>query len=859
MKSSLKKENTMMHQKQYDWLNGNWILITVLMCALFVGGSLSAHSQWPHGRRFARYSLDPTYGLPLPKVPVHAFGNPPAWIWASTVGNHQSVYLYKTLMLQSLPDHPMVYVTADNYFTLYINGKKVTAHLSNVLGWSHARRINISRFLRIGPNEFAIKATNDGGPAGVILWLISAGKTLLKTDRSWQVCQQPGNNWPGHPTGKQWHPATVEAVYGTGPWADAVHPWPTHASYLVHLYFQPERVTVIHDRRAFSGLHTLARVLTAKNAAALRPEYRGCSKLAPACRVRLLIHPGRHAPQFVHTKNVINQPILVLTSADKAPELLLSFGQEVAGRIQVRGTGGTVIIGTGESRGEALHCPWGGVHPLPLKSGRTESTPYSAFRYATVQFLGHGPIHLNGLRLDFKYYPVKYRGAFACSDPLLTRIWYTGAYTAHLCMQEQIWDGPKRDRALWMGDLQISGQTINNVFLDHFLMKLSMTQVRLQAQGGRPADALPISYVNNLPGYSNAWICGLADFYRHTGDLKYIQSQHQLLLSMLRYMKLGFNNKNLFVNKLKAGWNFVDWAPQLIAAPDTPQANIATDLYTCWGVRRAVFLLKVMGDSVHAAKYVAWERQLIAAARQYLANPQTHTFTNIRQVNAMAIDSHVADARQKRAIYARILGPQDPSWKQVATPYYNNFVIFALSHLGHYRQALNFIRYYWGGMIHEGATTFWEKYDPSWPKKHFHLYLDNNGTPESNPGWNYLISLCHGWSSGVTNWLTDYTLGVQPLSGGFSRVSIAPHLCGLHWVMGRVPTPHGLIVLKVNKISGHEKLAVTLPESVHATIVLPGSSVTVNGKAVKADRRPGNRCGLDLHKAGHYVIISSGG
>ncbi|MGC9261707.1 MAG: alpha-L-rhamnosidase C-terminal domain-containing protein, partial [Phycisphaerae bacterium] len=774
-------------------------------------------------------------GLPLPEAHAHPLGKPPAWIWASTVGNHQSVYLYKTLTLKSLPVKPVVYVTADNYFTLYINGQKVTAHLSNVLGWSHARRINISRYLRIGSNEFAIKATNDGGPAGAILWLISGGKTLLKTDGSWRVSQRPGKNWPGNPTGKQWLPATVEAVYGTGPWARAVHPWPGHSSYLFHLYFQPQRVTVIRGAAAFSGLHTVARMLTKEDAATLRPGYRGSSKLAPARRIRLLIHPS-NPPQLLPTKSVINQPILVVPAGNKSPELLLSFGQEVAGRIQVRGSGGTVIIGTGESRGEALHCPWGGVHPLPMQAGQTESTPYSAFRYATVQFLGHGPIKLNRLRLDFKYYPVKYRGAFACSDPLLTKIWYTGAYTAHLCMQEQIWDGPKRDRGLWMGDLQITGQTINNVFLDHFLMELSMTQVRLQSQGGRPADALPISYINTLPGYSNAWICGLADFYRHTGALKYIQSQHQLLLSMLRYMKLGFNKKNLFVNKLKANWNFVDWAPKLVAAPDTPQANMATDLYTCWGVRRAVFLLKAMGDSANAAKYARWDQQLIAAARKYLANPKTHTFTNIRQVNAMAIDSHVADARQRRAIYARILGPNCPSWKQVATPYYNNFVIFALSHLGHYRQALNFIRYYWGGMIHEGATTFWEKYDPTWPKKHFHRYLDNNGKPDPNLAWNYLISLCHGWSSGVTNWLTDYTLGVQPVSGGFSRVVIAPHLCGLTWVSGRVPTPHGAIVVKVKKTSGREILTITLPNAVHATIVIPGNSVTINGKAVRVIR-----------------------
>ncbi len=629
--------------------------------------------------------------------------------------------------------------------------------------------------------------------------------------------------------------------------------------YLFHLYFQPEHVTVIRGAGAFSGLHTVARILTAQDTATLRPGYLGCSKLAPARQIRLVIHPGVNALQILHAKNVINQPILVVEGGGKAPELLLSFGQEVAGRIQVRGSGGTVIIGTGESRGEALHCPWGGVHPLTLKSGRTESTPYSAFRYATVQFQGHGPIHLNRLRLDFKYYPVKYRGAFACSDPLLTKIWYTGAYTAHLCMQEQIWDGPKRDRALWIGDLQISGQTINNVFLDHFLMLLSMTKVRQQAQGGRPANDLPVSYVNKLPGYSNAWICTLADFYRHTGDLKYIKSQHQLLLSMLRYMKLGFNKKNIFVNKLKARWNFVDWAPHLIAAPDTPQANMATDLYTCWGVRRAVFLLKAMNDMTNAARYAAWDRHLIAAARKYLANPKTHTFTNIRQVNAMAIDSRVADAQQRRAIYAHILGPTCPSWKQVATPYYNNFVIFALSHLGHYRQALNFIRYYWGGMIHEGATTFWEKYDPSWPKKHFHLYLDNNGTPEPNPGWNYLISLCHGWSSGVTNWLTEYTLGVRPEGGGFSRVIIAPHLCGLSWVVGRVPTPHGVIAVKVNKMSGGESLVLTLPAAVQATVVIHGTKAMVNGKTVKVNRLSGKRGSFVLHTPGRYRVVCSGG
>ena len=594
---------------------------------------------------------------------------------------------------------------------------------------------------------------------------------------------------------------------------------------MAHLYFQPLRATVLHGRAAFQGLASVSAALTPGDIATIRPEYQGRCLLAPAHQIHLVVAPGE---------------------SKKQPELLISFGQEVAGRIQVRGTGGGVLIGTGESRGEALHGPWGGVHTLILANGKTRSTPYSAFRYATVSFQGSGPIRLNELRLDFKYYPVQYRGAFACSDPLLTKIWYTGAYTVHLCMQEQIWDAPKRDRAMWMGDLQVSGQVINNVFLDRFLMELTMRDLRQEAQGGRPATALPASYINNtsyggIPGYSNAWYCGLADFYKHTGAIGYLRSQRQLMLSMLRYIKQGFNRKNLFANKNK-GWCFVDWAEHL-GFGNAPQAIIATDLDTCLAVRRAVFLLNAIGDKTNAAKYARWDRKITLAARKCLANPKTHTFTNLRQVNAMAIDSHVADAQQRAAIYARILGPKCASWKQKATPYYNNFVIFSLSCLGHFKQAFTFIRYYWGAMIRRGATTFWERFSPTWPTRHFHKAAG------------YGTSLCHGWSAGVTSWLSECVLGVQPQTGGFAQASIVPHLGTLRWIRGRVPTPRGNIVLSVTRDHGAESMKIKLPPGVDATVGVTGRSVTVNGLPVVPVRQGARRCYIHLTAAGNFRIV----
>ena len=771
-------------------------------------------------------TLDPTYGLPLPASFKQSCVDAPDWIWAATVGNHQSIYLRKKVKLTALPTAPILYVTADNYFATYINGHKVAWRNASAMDWSHVIRVPVKKYLHTGTNILAVRATNDGGPAGVILELLNGNKALVKTDGTWQLLSYPPQNnlWRTSQNLPHLTHAAVECRYGGGPWYYALSPWPV--SYLYHLYFQPQRVEVLHGQEIFHGLRGLAENLTSANMASLRPGYRGMSLLAPSHQLNLVVSAVR---------------------GSVAPELLLSFGQEVAGRIQVRGIGGTVNIGTGESRGEALHQPWKGYHKLKLTAGKIRSTPYSAFRYATISFKGTGPIRINLLRLDFKYYPVVYRGAFDCCDPLLTKIWYTGAYTTHLCMQEDIWDAPKRDRLMYAGDLQVSGEVVNNVFLDHFLMEQTMRRLRREAQGGNPPAALPANDVNGIPGYSCAWICDLSDFYKHSGAIGYIRSQRTLLLSMLRYMKQAFNSKKLFDNSHKH-LNFVDWAGKLHGNPNTPESDTATDLYTCLAVRRAVFLLRAMGDNIDARHWALWDKKIIQAARQYLVNPKTGTYTSLRQVNAMAIDSCVADAAQRRAIEARILGPDCESWKQIASPYYNNFVIFALGHLGLTDQALRFVKQYWGGMIEEGATTFWEGYDPSWPKHHFHRYLQADWLQ------GYFVSLCHGWSCGATNWLTQYVLGVNSTSGGFATAAIVPHLGTLQWVSGTVPTPHGNIVLHVRKMGSRESVRMSLPGGINATIGVTGRSVLINGQPTKLLKRGLRHCYVRLDHPDVWVI-----
>jgi hypothetical protein len=421
---------------------------------------------------------------------------------------------------------------------------------------------------------------------------------------------------------------------------------------------------------------------------------------------------------------------------------------------------------------------------------------------------------------DHLYYPVEYEGSFDCSDPLLTKIWYTGAYTAHLCMQEDIWDAPKRDRARWMGDLHVSGEVINNVFGDQFLMEQTIRRLREDAQQGRKPTELPVGHVNGIPGYSCAWICGLADLYRHLGDRSYVESQHDALISLLEYLRQDLDDRGVFANKHGA-WPFVDWSPQFNG--DSPEARAATHLFLVKAVREAVFLLDELGDKTNAAKYAGWADDLTLAARKYLVN-DSGTFGDRRQENAMAIYSGVATREQIRSIYDQVLKPGTPAWKVGASPYYGNYILLALSMARHTQDATNFIRTFWGGMLAEGATTFWEGYDPGWEKLNFHAHL------QADNGTGYFVSLCHGWSAGPTNFLTERVLGIRATGGGFRTCEIAPDLGDLTWAQGAVPTPGGVLKVRVDK--GLQSTVVTLeiPSGVSATVIPGGSIQTVDGR-----------------------------
>jgi hypothetical protein len=135
--------------------------------------------------------------------------------------------------------------------------------------------------------------------------------------------------------------------------------------------------------------------------------------------------------------------------------------------------------------------------------------------------------------------------------------------------------------------------------------------------------------------------------------------------------------------------------------------------------------------------------------------------------------------------------------------FYGYYVLQARAAAGDYQGCLDVIREYWGAMLDLGATTFWEDFDLDWTTNAARIdelvppgKKDIHGDFGNYCYLGFRHSLCHGWASGPTAWLSEHVLGIQIVEPGATTVRIEPHLGDLEWVEGSFPLPQGLVQVR---------------------------------------------------------------
>ena len=141
---------------------------------------------------------------------------------------------------------------------------------------------------------------------------------------------------------------------------------------------------------------------------------------------------------------------------------------------------------------------------------------------------------------------------------------------------------------------------------------------------------------------------------------------------------------------------------------------------------------------------------------------------------------------------------------------------------GDYQGSIDAIRTYWGAMINLGATTFWEDFNMDWlPNASRIDELPKAGQKDIHCDYGGFCykglrhSLCHGWASGPTPWLTEHVLGIKVIAPGCKIIKVEPHLGDLKFAEGTFPTPYGIVKVKHTKLAnGQVKSEISGPKEV---------------------------------------------
>ena len=463
---------------------------------------------------------------------------------------------------------------------------------------------------------------------------------------------------------------------------------------------------------------------------------------------------------------------------------LYDFGKETFGYLKIKGLQGTVHIYYGESREEALdkeHCETLDV----LTSCRDLVVTHSkAFRYVYIE--KNGGTTYDEVTMDYEFAPYDqlHSGSFRCSDEEINKIWDVAAYTMDLTTREFFMDGIKRDRWTWSGD------AIQSYLMNYYLrfdtecVKRTIRQVR----GKDPVTA----HVNTIMDYTFYWFKSILDYYQYTGDVDFVREMWPRMVTLMDYVE-GRLNVDGMAEGQSDDWIFVDWV-------DFPMHKRGT---LCF---EQILLMKAMETMALCAKLLGINKSDYRVKSEELRNKIKQTFWSYdlkayyhaiedgqmnRQItkfpNMFAILYGLAYEEERCEIMKSVmLNPDIPA---ITTPYMRFYELETLCLDGLQTQVLQEMRDYWGGMLREGATSFWEKYVPSETgTQHLAMY----GRP-------YGKSLCHAWGASPIYLLGKYYLGVRPTMPGYKEFEIRPSLGDLEWMEGDVPTPHGMIHVEMNR------------------------------------------------------------
>ncbi len=437
------------------------------------------------------------------------------------------------------------------------------------------------------------------------------------------------------------------------------------------------------------------------------------------------------------------------------------------------------------------HSVHGGYYDVPNLSDQCIGD--TAFRFVRIDILEDCEVLIKNILLVWRHCGLFCRGKFESDDLLLNKIYSVALDTVYLTMQNDvIWDGVKRDRLVWGGDLNPEIKSILCGYGNVPCIRNSLTAVRK----GAPLPA----WVNDIPSYSMWWIINLYDYYMFSGDDNYLLENLDYLEGVIDLFSKCFTvDGEILVEKNAVSCDmpwFLDWPTYGSGSEKEGVKALYKVALDC-----GAFLLQKAGLSGEICRSLNLKIKL------------ENTGSYAKSVLAMRLWAGTHD---------NAFAELEKNGATDISTFMSYYILKAMSKTGNTDRAVEIAKEYFGGMLSRGATTFWEDFNISWllgsgridafPKEG---EKDLHGDFGAFCYKGFRHSLCHGWASGVAAFLVEDVAGIKVQECGCKTILVEPKLGNIKELDAIYPLPDGELHVTCKKTkSGKIEIKTEQPENV---------------------------------------------
>ncbi len=351
----------------------------------------------------------------------------------------------------------------------------------------------------------------------------------------------------------------------------------------------------------------------------------------------------------------------------------------------------------------------------------------SGFRFVRIDFLSHKKIYIQNIWCVNKILSKKPIYRYQGKDERIKQIFDVAKRTVDLCAAgEYVWDGVKRDRLVWIGDLHPEMLALVSLYGRMEVVERSLDFVREQT----PENM----WMNGIASYSMWWIIIVADYYFLTGTRQFAEKQ----LGEIEKLVKRFDEYVDEDGQMRYEWMFVDWQ-----TCDTVDAEAGVRAINVIALKKAIELLQDFGKDTALAKKVLNKLQgkVIQAQEQ-------------KQVIALKYFAEGSISEQEYQLLIK-------DGVQGMSTFMSYYILKAVASRNE-ALAVEMLKEYYGGMLDMGATAFFEDFDLNWTKNACPIdkfptedKQDLHGDFGAHCYKGFRHSLCHGWSSGIIKFIKE--------------------------------------------------------------------------------------------------------